>query len=215
VTAETSLDGWIKPAEGRPGVFRTAGAGRDRDVELVPFYRLHRRVYAAYWDILTPAEWTERAAAMKVAEEARRALEAATVAFAQPGQMQAERDLNMQGGKTTPVQLRGRYGRRAEDWFSFDLAVDPTAHLRLVVTYNRDERADRAFAVLVEGRKVGEERIARRSPQEEDGFFDVVYALPAEVVAGKTKVTVRFEGIEGRETATVFGIRVVRGDRSP
>ena len=115
---------------------------------------------------------------MKAAEEARRELEAATVAFAQPGQMQAERDLNMQGGKTSPVQIRGRYGRRAADWFSFDLPVDPASPLALVVTYNRDERADRAFAVLVDGRKVGEERIARRSPQEKEGFFDVSYGLP-------------------------------------
>ena len=213
VTAETSPDKWVTPAEGRPGVFRTSGAGRDRDVDLVPFYRLHRRVYAAYWDILTPGEWTERAAALKTAEEARRELEAATVAFAQPGQMQAERDLNMQGGKTSPVQMRGRYGRRAADWFSFDLPVDPASPLALVVTYNRDERADRAFAVLVDGRKVGEERIPRRAPQEKEGFFDVSYGLPAEAVAGKTKVTVRFEGVEGLETGTVFGIRVVRGDR--
>ena len=132
------------------------------------------------------------------------------MAFAQPGQMQAERDLNMQGGKTSPVQMRGRYGRRAADWFSFDLPVDPASPLELVVTYNRDERADRAFAVLVDGRKVGEERIARRSPQEREGFFDVVYTLPADTVAGKSKVTVRFEGIDGRETATVFGIRVIR-----
>ncbi|MCK7470491.1 MAG: glycoside hydrolase family 127 protein [Desulfomicrobium escambiense] len=178
VTAETSPDKWITPAEGRPGVFRTSGAGRDRDVDLVPFHRLHRRVYAAYWDILTPGEWTERAAALKAAEEARRELEAATVAFAQPGQMQAERDLNMQGGKTSPVQMRSRYGRRAADWFSFDLPVDPASPLMLVVTYNRDERADRAFAVLVDGRKVGEERIPRRAPQEKEGFFDVSYGLP-------------------------------------
>lgn len=210
VTAEQSPDKWITPAAGRPGDFRTVGVGRDRDVDLVPFYRLHRRVYTAYWDILTPPEWEARAAALKAAEEARRKLEAATVAFAQPGQMQAERDLAMQGGKTSPVQMRGRYGRRAVDWFSFDLPVDPASPLELVVTYNRDERADRAFAVLVDGRKVGEERIARRSPQEKEGFFDVVYALPAEVVAGKTKVTVRFEGIEGLETGTVFGIRVIR-----
>ncbi|MBP1769976.1 MAG: hypothetical protein H6P96_594, partial [Candidatus Aminicenantes bacterium] len=139
----------------------------------------------------------------------------ATVAFAQPGQMQAERDLNMQGGKTSPVQMRGRFGRRAVDWFSFDLAVDPSAPLSLVVTYNRDERAERAFAVLVDGRKVGEERIARRSPQEEESFFDIAYSIPAEAVTGKTKVTVRFEGTGGLETATVFGIRVVRGDKRP
>ncbi len=211
VTAAASPGKWIKPVEGRPGVFRTAGAGRDTDVDLVPFYRLHRRVYAAYWDILTPEKWEARAAAMKAAEEARRKLEAATVAFAQPGQMQAERDFNQQGGKTSPVQRRGRYGRRAADWFSFDLAVDPAAPLSLVVTYNRDERADRAFAVLVDGRKIGGgAHPAPGQPQEKEGFFDVAYPVPAEAVAGKTKVTVRFEGIEGRETATVFGIRVVR-----
>ncbi|HMA52971.1 MAG TPA: beta-L-arabinofuranosidase domain-containing protein [Acidobacteriota bacterium] len=215
VTAATSPDEWIKPAEGRPGVFRTAGAGRERDVDLVPFYRLHRRVYAAYWDILTPGEWDERAAAMKAAEEARRKLESATVAFAQPGQMQSERDFNQQGGKTSPVQLRGRYGRRAVDWFSFDIAVDPSAPMTLVVTYHRDERADRAFAVLVDGLKVGDERIARRSPQEKEGFFDVVYPIPAEAVAGKAKVTVRFEGVGGLETGTVFGIRIVRADKRP
>jgi len=78
------------------------------------------------------------------------------------------------------------------------------------VTYSREERADRAFAVLVDGRKVGEQRIARLAPQEKEGFFDVAYPLPAEAVAGKAKVTVRFEGIEGRETGMVFGIRIVR-----
>ncbi len=215
VTAATSVGDWVKPAEGRSGVFRTDGVGRDRDVELVPFYRLHRRTYAAYWDIFTPEEWKERAAALAAAEEARRKLEAATVAFVQPGQMQAERDFNQRGGTTAPAQLRGRYGRRAVDWFSFDLPVDPTASLTLVVTYSSDERAGRAFAVLVDGLKLGEQRIRRRSPQEKEEFFDVSYALPAEAVAGKEKITIRFEGIEGLETGTVFGIRLVRSDKRP
>ena len=213
MTAEASPDQWIKPVEGQPGVFRIVGAGLDQDIDLVSFYRLHRRVYTVYWDILTPGEWEERAAAMKAAEEARRELEAATVSFVEPGQMQSERDFNQQGGKTSPVQLRSRYGRRAVDWFSFDLPVDPSAPLNLVVTYNRDERADRAFAVLVDGLKVGEQRIARRSPQEKEGFFDISYPIPADAVAGKEKVTVRFEGLDGLETGTVFGIRVVRTGR--
>ena len=178
VTAASPVGDWVKPSKDKPGVFLTAGAGRDRDVELVPFYRLHRRVYAAYWDVLTPEEWAERAAAIKTAEEARRKLEAATVAFVQPGQMQAERDFNQQGGKTSPAQLRGRYGRRAADWFSFDLPVDPSSPLDLIVTYSTEERADRAFVVLVDGRKIGEQRIARRSPQEKEQFFDVAYPIP-------------------------------------
>ena len=215
VTSETSIGKWIKPAEGRPGEFRTEGVGRDRDVDLVPFYRLHRRTYAATWDILTPQEWDERAAVMRAADEARKKLEAATVAFAQPGQMQTERDFNQQGGKTSPVQLQGRYGRRAADWFSFDLPVDPAGPLDLVVTYSRDERADRSFAIIVDGRRIGEQKIARRSPQEKEGFFDVAYPIPPEAVAGKPKITIRFEATEGRETGAVFGIRVVRAARRP
>jgi len=215
VAPGAALTDWVKPVEGRPGVFRTAGAGRDRDVDLVPFYRLHRRYYAATWDILTPREWDERAAALQATRDAAARLEASTVAFAQPGQMQAERDLNMQGGQTSPVQLQGRFGRRAVDWFSLDVAVDPASALSLIVTYNRDERADRAFAVLIDGWKVGEGRIARRAPQEPEGFFDVAYDVPADLVAGKKKVTVRFEGLEGRETANVFGLRIVRAGKRP
>ena len=214
VTPAAEVTEWVVPIAGRPGDFRTDGAGRDRDVELVPFYRLHRRTYTVYWDILTPEKWEERAAALKAADEARRKLEAATVAFAQPGQMQTERDFNMRGGETSPVQLRGRYGRRAADWFSFDMPVDPSAPLELIVTYNREERAERAFAVMADGLKLGEQRILRRSPQEKEEFFDVVYPIPAETVAGKRKVTVKFEGIEGRETGTVYGLRIVRADKS-
>ncbi|MBM3304920.1 MAG: hypothetical protein FJY79_03095 [Candidatus Aminicenantes bacterium] len=214
VTPAAEVAEWVKPVEGRPGDFRTDGAGRDRDVELIPFYRLHRRTYTVYWDVLTPERWAERAAALKAADESRRELEAATVAFVQPGQMQAERDFNMRGGETSPVQLRGRYGRRAVDWFSFDLPVEPSAALELIVTYNREERAERTFAVLVDGHRLGEQRIARRSPQEKEEFFDVAYPLPAVAVAGKRKVTVRFEGLEGRETGTVYGLRLVRADKS-
>jgi hypothetical protein len=43
-------------------------------------------------------------------------------------------------------------------------------------------------------------------------FFDVEYPLPEEVVRGKSKVTVRFQAKEGSQIATVFGLRVIRGD---
>ncbi len=56
VAAERPLAQWLKPAPGKPGCFRTDGVGKERDVDLVPFYRLHRRTYAIYWDLVTPAE---------------------------------------------------------------------------------------------------------------------------------------------------------------
>ncbi len=211
VTPERSVSKWLTPVAGKPGTFRTAGIGRDRDVEFVPFYRLQHRVYGAYWDLLTPDQWQARSTGILAAQEAQRKLEAATVAFAQPGQMQTERDLNQQGENSTPVQFEGRYGRRATGWFSFDLPVDPQHPMILIVTYNRDERQRRTFDILADGVSVGEQAIERRSPEQKTGFFDVEYRIPAELVQGKERVTVRFQGSGGSEVPAVYGIRLVRG----
>jgi hypothetical protein len=212
VTPERAVSKWLTPVAGNPGAFKTTGVGRDRDVEFTPFYRLQRRVYGAYWDLLTPAEWEARAAALLAAQAAQRELEAATVAFAQPGQMQAERDFNQQGERSTSVQLDGRVGRRATGWFSFDLPVDAEHPMALVVTYNRAERQRRAFDILVDGVKIAEQTMDGRSPQEKSVFFDMRYAIPDALVAGKQKVTVRFQGTGGSEVATVYGLRtIIRG----
>jgi len=61
VAAEQPVAQWVKPVAGKPGQFRTDGvvrmpgaSGAANDVELVPFYRLHRRTYAVYWDLFPP-----------------------------------------------------------------------------------------------------------------------------------------------------------------
>jgi hypothetical protein len=211
VTAERGVSKWLVPVAGKPGTFATSGVGRDRDIEFVPFYKLHRRLYGAYWDLLTPAQWEARSAALLAARAAQRELEAATVAFVQPGQMQAERDFNQQGEGSTPAQFDGRYGRRATAWFSFDVPVEPQHPMVLAVTYNRNERYRRSFDILVDGVKIADQTMEGRSPEEKSVFLDVRYAVPDNLVAGKQKVTVRFQGTGGSEVAAVYGIRMLRG----
>ncbi len=214
VAAGRPIASWLKPVAGRPGAFRSDGVGRDRDVDFVPFYALHRRTYAVYWDLFTPAQWTLRAADIIAAEAKRRRLEAATLGAAQPGQMQAERDANYQGENVTPAQARGRYGRRGAGWFSMDLVVDPSQPVTLVATYAGDERATRTFDILVDGAKLASQTLERRSPEKNIGFFDVEYKLPAGFTKGKQKITVRFQATGGNELAAVYGIRTVRtGER--
>jgi DUF1680 family protein len=212
VSAGRPVASWVKPVPGKPAAFRTEGVGRDSEVDLLPFYALHRRTYAAYWDLYTPAGWEAHAAAIRAAQEKQRLLEAATVGFAQPGQMQAERDANYQGENASPTQANGRYGRRGTGWFSVDVAVDPSRPLTLVATYAGDERANRTFDILVDGAKLASQVVERRSPEKNVGFFDVEYPLPPDTVKGKTKVTVRFQATLGNELAAVYGIRVVRTD---
>ena len=210
VAPEEPVANWLKPVAGKPGTFRTAGVGLKQEIDFVPFYQLPRRRYAVYWDMYTPAEWTKRETEYLAGEEKRKKLEAATVAFAQPGQMQAERDSNQQGEDSSPVRVEDRFGRAATKWFSFDLPVDPAHPMTMIVTYSNDNRGPSACDVLIDARKVGEQTGARRSPEQEVRFFDVEYPVPADLIADKQKVTVRFEATNGRSTPSVFGVRIVR-----
>jgi hypothetical protein len=209
VAAERPVAEWLNPIPDRPGSFRTVGVGKDREVDFVPLYRLHRRTYSVYSDLFTPPEWEKRALEIAAEREQQRKLQAATVGFAQPGEMQAERDANMQGEDTEPTRVMGRPGRRGSKWFAFDLPVDPAHPMALVVTYNSDEWQERTFEIQINGVRVGEQAIERRGPMR---FFNAEYAVPPEVVKGKEKVTVKFQATKGNEIGAVFGIRMIRAD---
>ena len=216
VTSQKTVDGWLKPVSGQPGVFRAVNAGPASGVEFRPFYQMARRRYAIYWDVFTPPEWKKKSDAYAAEEAKQQKLEAATVAFAQPGQMQTERDFGEQGEDSSPVQLMGRYGRQSTKWFSFELPVDPSHPMTLVVTYSNDARGRRGdFEVLADGTKIGEQTVERRSPEIDVRFFDVEYKLPAELVKGKQKITIRFQAKEGAAVPGVFGIQTVRADALP
>ena len=181
-------------------------------MDFVPFYRLHRRTYAIYWDLFTQTEWEKKKAQYTAEQERQRKLELATVGYAQPGEMQPERNFNYQGpDDARVVRIMGRPGRQGRSWFSFDLPVEPAHPMTLVVTYYSSEqrRGTATFDILVDGQLVGSQKVTRSSPPR---FFDVEYAIPANVVQGKKKVTVRFQATNSNQIAAVFGIRMIRAD---
>ena len=87
------------------------GVGRDRDVDLVPFYRLHRRTYTTYWDLLTPAEFDERAGrAGGRARAAAHARGARPSPSCSPARCSPSATPTMQGEDTSVVRTDGRAG---------------------------------------------------------------------------------------------------------
>jgi DUF1680 family protein len=211
VAAERPLADWLKPVPDKPGVFRSDGVGRDGDVELVPFYRLHRRTYTAYFDLFTPAEYEKKKAEIAAERDRERKLDAASVAHVQAGEMQPERDFNQQGENTRDVTQEGRRGRSAagNGWFSYDVPVDPARPMSLVVTYCRDSRRPRRFDIVIDGQKLAEVAF---EPNSEPVFEDVEYKVPAEMVKGRERVTVRFQGTGAGDVGPVFGVRMIRAD---
>jgi DUF1680 family protein len=215
--SDAPIEEWLLPVEGQPaGTFRAVGrapaTGAEAPVIFRPFYRTHNIAYGIYWDVLTTADWQKRSAQLAADQARQQRLQAATVAVVQPGLMQMERDFNFRASdESTVVTVGERSGRRAAGWMAFDLPVDEAHPMALVVTYRNDEPAARRFEVQVDGTKVKEELVERGSPQEFN-FVEREYAVPAELVKGKQKVTVRFQAAEGSEVGRVFGLRMLRAD---
>ena len=210
---------WLKPVAGAPGHFRTDGVGREpdargrvSDVDFQPFFRLHRRTYSTYWDLFTPAEWDRQKTAYAAEAERLRKLAAATVAYLQPGEVVFERQFNYQAGEgAQPQRILGRPGRRGRTWFSYDLPVEPSHPMVLIATYfSGDRRGTPAdFGIQVDGGSIGDQQLGLSDPHR---FFDLEYRLPEDLVRGKSKVTVRLQAKQGSQIATVFGLRMIRGD---
>ncbi len=168
---------------------------------------MHRRSYTAYWDLLSAADMTARAAELAAERERMRALEAATIAHADPGDREGEKKFNQQGVETSVIRTDGRSGRRAIQWFSYDLPLSGSAPLALVATYNGDQRRPRSFDVLVNGTRVGSETQPQSSLSR---FYEKEYAIPAALLRDQPTMTVRFEATNGLEVTPVFGVRLVR-----
>lgn len=212
----TPVARWLKAVphstnDAMPGdvIFHARGVGGDNnEVDFKPFYQLSGRRYGVYWDVYTPEEWAQSGGALDPESQKLRRLEAATVAYVQPGQMQPERDYNFQADGGVVIQ-GDTPGRWAATWLSFDLPVDAVHPMVLMVTYNSGDPTPRTFDLLVEGTRVKSDATTPTQPAQ---FHDVEYAIPAELVKGKEKVTVRFEATGNNGLAAVYGLRMIRGD---
>lgn len=216
VAGDRPVSNWVV-ASGAPGDFRAQQVGRipmqngaPTDVTLAPFYRTQRRTYSIYFDVLTPSEFASRESAM-AAERARVAkIDASTVGSVQPGEMQPERDYNYRSDPEdrTVGRTNGRANRAGPGWFSFDMPVDATKPMAVVVTYFNElglPPANGNFSILVD-----DSEIAKFSPNASaTGFFFTEYPIPANLIAGKNKVTVKFQAAPNGRIAPVFGVRTI------
>jgi uncharacterized protein len=90
------------------------------------------------------------------------------------------------------------------------MPVENSRPIVLWVTYGGEGRRKSTFDILIDGKKIGDYVALPRSPEQEAHFVDVDYAIPAELIEGKSKITVRFQATDGNEIRGVFGVRTVR-----
>ncbi len=183
--------------------------GTPTTLRLVPFSRAHHTRYNVYWNTLTPQEFAEQQAKIAAEQARERELAARTLDEFRPNNQQSEQDHALRSQNSNAGNFGDRSWRDALNggFFEFDLKVNPDAPGSLVVTYWGSESGNRSFDVLVQGQKVGSQTLQNNKPNE---FFDVTYPVPAELLKGQSKVTVRFQALPGATAGGVFGARMLK-----
>jgi len=201
----------IRPLDAAKLTFASEGLGRPRELRLMPLFAITDERYSVYLDCFDEARWKAREAERAAERAALAALEARTVDFFLPGQMQPERDHKLTGEKTYNGTHNGRTWRDARDggWFSFEMRVDPQAPMTLVCTYWGDDSGPRNFDILVDGEKIATQSLNRLKPNR---FVDVAYEVPPALTRDKAQVTVRLTAHPGQIAGGIFGCRTVRSD---
>jgi hypothetical protein len=214
VTGQRPLGQWIEPVDVKRLTFRTVGAGKPRDVSLVPFFGLHDRRYTVFLDRYTPDEWSRREADRRAELKREQELAARTLDVLRIGEMQPERDHGVEGEKTGAGEAMGRKWRHATDggWFSFNLNVAPDRANDLVLTFWGGETGKCTFDILVNGTKVGTQTLRENKP---GSFFDVVYPLDQSLTSGKQNVNVRLQAHPENWAGGLFGARMLLRDAPP
>lgn len=208
---DNDVSDWIQPVMDKPNTFKTVGVGHPRDVILYPFYKMHDRMYSVYWDIFTQDEWKEREADYLNARKQLNIIEKSTIDYAQPGEMQPERDHNFDGENTRVVSLQSRGGRTAygNGWFSFDMKVESETDLMLVLTYAKEiQRLEgEGFDILIDGQLLENE--PKKGFNETARFYNVNYKIPKEYYENKNSITIKFKAHPNGRVRRIFGIRIV------
>lgn len=210
LTANHPPDQWLKSVPGQPCSFQTQSIGQPHDALLSPFFRLHDRRYTVYWDIFTADQWHAKEASYKAELEAQRQLEARTIDSLRVGEMQPERDHNLQGEHTAAGEAFGRKWRHATDggWFAFDLKVERESANQLAVSYwGGDGGGLREFDILVDGQVLATQKLENNKPNQ---FYDEVYPVPSTLTQGKTKVTIKFQAHPDKWAGGIFGARMLK-----
>jgi DUF1680 family protein len=208
VSEDKSVTPFIRPVAGRPLAFQTAGLGYPKDVSLIPFYRMYDQNYSVYWDVFSPREWQEQQAAYE-AERARvEALDKLTADYITFGEMQPERDHNLDSRESRVGDFRGKKFRYAypNGKISFDMKLPATGPARLLMTFWGGDAGRDTFEILVDG-----VHLQLFSPSGADGnFIENIIDIPESFTTGKRSIRVTLAGRENNRVTSIYNCRVMR-----
>ncbi|MBO4464847.1 MAG: glycoside hydrolase family 127 protein [Prevotella sp.] len=182
-------------------------------LKLIPFYKIHHQRYMCYWYQQTAENFANSTMAQTEAE--REALEQRTLDFVAPGEQQSEagHDVQYSSDSSTGMYNSERYrDARANGYIQYTLynnsGVDE--NLSVMFRFNLADKG-RMGTLTVNGTKIADITIPNSfKGSDSNGFYNVEYAIPADLAKGKTKFTVRLTGSSSTMCPGVYYVRLMK-----
>ncbi|MGB8356525.1 MAG: glycoside hydrolase family 127 protein [Chthoniobacteraceae bacterium] len=182
--------------------FHTRNLAQPKDVTLRPFKDIPYDYYNVYWTVYSLEDWAKHKEQLEVENAGRLKEQARVVDELQPGEQQSEVDHGLVSDHSFTGDIRDKKWRDARDggYFEFQMNVLAEPGQILRCTYWGDDAGARTFDILVDGKLLATQSLNHDSPGK---FLDVDYPLPADLITGKGKITIRFQS---RQKNTAGGL---------
>lgn len=125
----------------------------------------------------------------------------------QPGDRQSEADHGLTAEDSETGAFHDTAYRDAHGFFAFRMTVNAGTPQILRCIYWGSDAGNRTFDILVDGKLLATQTLNNNKPGE---FWRVEYPLPADAVAGKSAIEVRFQAHPGNFAGGLFGCTVLK-----
>ena len=200
----------LTPVKERPMQFKlNVRMENPMEVTLEPFAKIHDARYMIYWLALSNDGYSAYKDSLTAIENEKIAIERRTIDFVATGEQQPETDHAMQSEHSTAGNSNNQFYREAnrDGYFSYEMKTGSETSLTLLVRYWGAEWGGRKFDIFIDDEKLLTEENTGRWNQSR--FFDVSYAIPERMVAGKEKIRIRFQSLPGNTAGAVYFIRLL------
>ena len=212
IDSHTDLS-WLKPVPGKVLTFIARAANRP-DITFVPLNKIIKERYTVYWKVIDPKTegyWTWRAE-----ERAKAAREARVVDRVIARNQESEAAHNLKGTNLGTGRQGPSYPRFADapDWWSWDLKVLKDTPMVLSVSTWPGGREDMAYDILINGKVFATEEYDETAQMQFDRRqTDKDYPIPAALIAGKDRITVKFRPYQESSTGAIFGCATMKAEK--
>lgn len=205
----------MQPVEGREMAYRVPGLfeGEYKDLVLEPFYKIHDSRYMMYWLSMTPSAYKSYKENARRDEEMRLALDRRTVDAVNTGEQQPEADHFMKSERSSSGNFNGEPWRDATDggFFSYKMKTGNADNLVLRVRYWGNETGGRAFGIYIDDELLASENVSGK--WKRDGFEEVEYAIPSQMLKGKEFAEVKFKSEPNQTAGGIFHVRLLHPEK--